>query len=485
MVNYEEHVDSFAKKAHIASDLILGNPENVPNPWISYTVPTYKRPDFLKETLKSIIRQEEADVLWEIVVVDNEAGGENDTERMIRELNHDKILYYRNRENLLVDGNVNRCIELARGEWVAMVHADDLLISDHLLIMTKYIREYEHKGKKPLAYISSAYFEFSDNRQVNLDWRSTGVRGYDGMSLIERIIISREKNYDFSAPELFRFRQIDGLMTGTSVFLPSNGTIMNKKVMLETGGFNDTFGICTDLVKPYALAKDYRVYKTVRPFGFYRLGHENESRRAGAIHEIATACYYLTEYIYSKSLTARIWGNIARDERFEVVIKYMLRYSRFGNLDLTERDFDDIHICKKGFPRAVRKLLFKLVMCFYSRDTNVFFRFINNRMKATCKILLKEFPLDSKLIIYGAGRAGYYAHKYLKKRHPEIDIAGFAITLRAGNPDEYEDLPVYTIDELEKYKDEWYFLVTVYPSTQPEILEVLSKLEFKNVFYII
>jgi len=477
MLNYEAHVDSFAKKAHIASDLIIGDPNRIPKPWLSYTVPTYKRADLLQETLHSILRQKEADVEWEIVVVDNDAGGENETERLIRELSSDRILYYRNRENLMVDGNVNRCIKLARGEWVAMVHADDLLMSDHLPVMTGYIRELENKEKKTLAYISPRYVEFSDISLVDLDRQNILFRKYKGMSAAERRVIKKTP--------IVRYRPIDALLTGTSVFLPSNGTIMNKKVMMETGGFNDEFGICTDLVKPYSLAKDYRVYKTLRPFGYYRIGHDNESRGAKAIHDIAVGCHNLTEYIYSRNLISRIWGDIARDERFKTVIKYMLRYSRYGNLGLTENDFDDIHICRTGLSRKIREILFKLVMRVYSKDSEVFLRFIRSHMMATIKILKKELPKSSKLVVYGAGGIGCIAVEYIRKHLKKIDLVGFAVTLRAGNPYEEMNLPVYTIDEFEKHKYDWYFLVSVLPATQPEILKILKEREFNNVYYIV
>ena len=133
-INYEAGENRFIKCEKVKSRLVYGDPENVPKPFVTVVVPTYRRVHLLKQALESIITQRETDFAWDIVVVDNEPdnGKENDTERLIRSLKNDRILLYRNSENIWAGDNFNRCILLARGKWVMMLHDDDMLIANSL-----------------------------------------------------------------------------------------------------------------------------------------------------------------------------------------------------------------------------------------------------------------------------------------------------------------------------------------------------------------
>ena len=152
-INYDVCRNCFELFKDIPSELIWGDLTYVINPFFTYMIPTYGRAYLLEETLQSVLNQLSVDFEWDIIVVDNEAGPGNETEQVIRNINNPRILYYRNKENIGVDGNYNRCIELARGQWVAMLHADDLLINDHLKLMGQYIKAHLN-DRKPLAYIN-------------------------------------------------------------------------------------------------------------------------------------------------------------------------------------------------------------------------------------------------------------------------------------------------------------------------------------------
>ena len=142
-INYNETSNHFEKIKNVRTDLIYGDPGYIETPWFSYIIPVFKRPDLLRQTLKSVLDQEAVDFFWDIVIVDNETEPNNPTEKLIREIDDKRILYYRNQENIGPGGNYNRCIETARGKWVAMLHGDDLIMKDHLQLMGEYIRKYQ------------------------------------------------------------------------------------------------------------------------------------------------------------------------------------------------------------------------------------------------------------------------------------------------------------------------------------------------------
>lgn len=60
----------------------------------------------------------------EFVVVDDGSDRE-DPEPVLQAVGRGRISLRRNGRNLGISGNFNRCIELARGEWVHLLHADD------------------------------------------------------------------------------------------------------------------------------------------------------------------------------------------------------------------------------------------------------------------------------------------------------------------------------------------------------------------------
>jgi hypothetical protein len=74
-------------------------------PKIFVTIPTYKRPELLRETLVSVLNQSLTD--WECLVSDNDPDGSG--EAVARSFGDRRIAYRRNAKNLGVFGNWNCC----------------------------------------------------------------------------------------------------------------------------------------------------------------------------------------------------------------------------------------------------------------------------------------------------------------------------------------------------------------------------------------
>lgn len=109
-------------------DLIFSNEcDTSPQPRVTIAIPTFNRPQLLKETLASAWAQKGfAD--YDIIVVDNASTPENVSAvlAMLREAGK-PVRYYVNTANMGVFRNWNRCLSLARGEWVSILNDDDLL----------------------------------------------------------------------------------------------------------------------------------------------------------------------------------------------------------------------------------------------------------------------------------------------------------------------------------------------------------------------
>lgn len=106
-------------------------PNKITKPYISVIVPTFQRAELLRETLTTLVNQK-TEVIYEIVVVDNDSEAISRSEEIVESFNSDIISYYRNGDNVGMFGNWNRGLELARGKWSTVV-CDDDLVSDRFI----------------------------------------------------------------------------------------------------------------------------------------------------------------------------------------------------------------------------------------------------------------------------------------------------------------------------------------------------------------
>jgi glycosyltransferase involved in cell wall biosynthesis len=99
-------------------------------PKISVCVPTYNGANFLGECLDSILSQTFTD--FELVIIDDRSS--DNTVDIAKEYaaKDSRIEVAINPRNLGLVGNWNRCLEIAKGEWIKFVFQDDLLAHECL-----------------------------------------------------------------------------------------------------------------------------------------------------------------------------------------------------------------------------------------------------------------------------------------------------------------------------------------------------------------
>lgn len=99
----------------------------VARPRLSICIATYNRGGFIGETLDSILSQMQPGV--ELVVVDG-ASPDNTSDVMAQYLvRYPEIRYYREQENSGVDGDYDKAVGYARGEYCWLMTDDDLLLA--------------------------------------------------------------------------------------------------------------------------------------------------------------------------------------------------------------------------------------------------------------------------------------------------------------------------------------------------------------------
>ncbi|CQD22868.1 glycosyl transferase family protein [Mycobacterium europaeum] len=101
-----------------------GIDDTAASPLISVCVPMYNNGATIERCLRSILDQDGVD--FEIVIVDDQSTDDGVTTAAPLLRAEDRLL--RNESRLGLNGNHNRCLELARGELVQFLHGDDWLL---------------------------------------------------------------------------------------------------------------------------------------------------------------------------------------------------------------------------------------------------------------------------------------------------------------------------------------------------------------------
>lgn len=128
MPDFTPTCDAFAITAHIPSDELLAGRCATEVPLLSIMIVTHRRPDLLVQAVASALAQDWGEP-FEVVVLDDDPASV-DHERLRTELPaiaEANFRYLRNRHNLRLYPNSNRCVVEARGAWITILHDDDLL----------------------------------------------------------------------------------------------------------------------------------------------------------------------------------------------------------------------------------------------------------------------------------------------------------------------------------------------------------------------
>ncbi len=104
---------------------------------ISICIPTYNGEKYLEQCLDSAIAQTYKNI--EIIIVDDHS--KDETWNIVNQYRKkdERIRIYRNENNLGLVGNWNRCLELAKGEWIKFLFQDDYLSPECINIMVEAI----------------------------------------------------------------------------------------------------------------------------------------------------------------------------------------------------------------------------------------------------------------------------------------------------------------------------------------------------------
>jgi len=207
-------------------------------PLLTIAIPAYDRPHLLREALASLAAQHDCDD-FEVVVCDD--GGLAETRRVVEECALPTVRFYVNRSRLGAIGNWNRCLALATGRWVTILHEDDALYPWFLASVVPRLRP-------GLAAVAVRCVQADAPPALSPPAQPAAPRAY--------------------APTWF----LKSSMT------PFPGVVFSRELALRLGGFDAREGGIADYAFWYALARAGRVEVLPETAAFYRI---NEGQWTG------------------------------------------------------------------------------------------------------------------------------------------------------------------------------------------------------------
>ena len=215
-------------------------------PKVSVCIPVYNGSKYIAESIKSVLAQTFDN--FHLIVCDN--CSTDNTEEIVRSFRDPRITYVRNKENLGLAGNANRCLELANGELVCIWHHDDVMLPDNLEYKVQLLDEHPDVG-----FVHSNLILIDDKGEVVAweIWNEDSRRDYieDGITVFHRYL-----SY------LSRVR-------GASIFI--GAVLARRKCYEKLGGFSPELPVCNDSEMWMRMMLFYNVACISTPLVKYRV----------------------------------------------------------------------------------------------------------------------------------------------------------------------------------------------------------------------
>ncbi|UOQ67731.1 glycosyltransferase family 2 protein [Hymenobacter volaticus] len=135
-------------------------PPHVRRPQWSIMIPTYNCLTFLQETIECVLAQAPGPAEMQIVVVDD-CSTDGDVESLVKRVGQNRVEYFCQKRNVGSLRNFETCINLSSGEWVHILHGDDLVMPGFYLEIEQLFQQYPETGA---AFTNSASTIGSDRK---------------------------------------------------------------------------------------------------------------------------------------------------------------------------------------------------------------------------------------------------------------------------------------------------------------------------------
>jgi glycosyltransferase involved in cell wall biosynthesis len=190
-----------------------------PPPKVSVCIPSYRGAAHLGATIESVLAQSFHE--FELVIIDDNSP--DDIDIIVAGFNDPRIRYLKNQTNLGPEGNWNRCLKKACGQYFKLLPQDDLLYPDTL---QRQIDVLDSDKEEQIAFVFGSRYIIDAKNQI------IARRGYPGG--VDGPIPSRKL-----VRNCVRF--------GTNLIGEPASVLMRKSVADKVGPFDGSIGYVIDI----------------------------------------------------------------------------------------------------------------------------------------------------------------------------------------------------------------------------------------------
>lgn len=183
-------------------------------PRVSVCIPVCNGERFLGEAIRSVLSQTFDDL--ELIVCDN--ASTDGSLRVARSFDDRRIAVYTSSTRLEMAENWNRCLQLARGDYVCIFHADDLMYPENLMAKVNFLDTHSDVGMVH----SSVHIVDESGAIVSTGWQNQpeGTCIETGLKAVARMIYLNP--------------------------VCASSVIMRRSVVQRVGGFDQRFRFAPD-----------------------------------------------------------------------------------------------------------------------------------------------------------------------------------------------------------------------------------------------
>ena len=255
---------------------------------VSVCIPVYNGSEYIADSIQSVLAQTYNN--FNLIVCDNRST--DNTEEIVRNFKDPRLTYERNKKNLGLVGNHNRCLELADGQYVYFLHHDDIMLPDNLALKVRILDEHPKVG---LVH-SDVLFMDKDGERLNIT-KFDAKRDYieDGIKIFEKYILD--------------------MPVGARFFIGS--ILARRDCYLKLGDFNPVLPNVNDSEMWLRMLLFYDVACIGKPLVIYRLHDEMASTSISDRYGLnlpGLEEHYLASNIVIEQYKSRIpqWKNLKK-----------------------------------------------------------------------------------------------------------------------------------------------------------------------------
>jgi glycosyltransferase involved in cell wall biosynthesis len=302
------------------------------NAKVSVCIPVYNGSVYIAESISSVLGQTYED--FHLIVCDN--CSTDNTAEIICSFNDPRLTYVRNTENLGSVGNANRCLELAKGEYVCIWHHDDVMLPDNLQCKVQLLDEHPEIG---IVHSNLILIDDTGKTIVPEIWDKGSRRDYieHGLTLL--------KEY------------LSRLPFGAGIFI---GAVLARRECYEkVGGFNREFSHCDDSEMWIRMMLFYNVACIGTPLVKYRVHSISASSNWGDHTSLPyiQEHYRVARHIFKKYDDEIPQLTILKRNTF---LSFGKRALQLANIALNKGDFHTARMCLKKAIKFSSRIITKV-----------------------------------------------------------------------------------------------------------------------------